>query len=567
MTDSTNTLGKYKIIREIARSNDVVYEAVDSVVGRRVALKELIFPPNITGEQHRERIQRFYREARAAAQLTHPNIVTIYEAGEDKGRHFIAMEYLEGQTLRDVLRVRGLLSVEEVVRIGKDLCHALDCAHRQNVIHRDVKPDNIYILSDGRVKLADFGIARLTAEPSITADGQVLGTPSYMSPEQIAGKPVDGRSDLFSLGIVLYEMLTGRKPFIGESIVTITYNILNSQPDFPAGIPPYLAAILNKAMAKRPEDRFSTAQQMEQALATPGQIVSAPVVSSYSQAAPQPTIMQPIPPIVPPPASPQVQPSPKPQPVHRAPRPQGGMSSQFRGLFWNCVLAVLLAGIVGFGVWMVSAYNDKAHAQQYYDIGVQLGNQAVELQNAGRFTESVIKYQDAEKNFKEAAQASPDSEIGRHAKEEASKMAAAQAKLSGTATEGQGLSEKQLKDATDTNQRAIQENPDNPEPYYQQGLLYEGQARSNNFDSDHMIQALNYYKNSQQASPASDTGKKASNAYAKLCLDAGVAYWKAGDKDQARKYWNLAVTNAGETPAAQTAESYLNQMDITPNNQ
>ena len=175
---SSNTLGRYQIVREIARSNDIVYEALDPAIGRRVALKELQIPGNLAGAQRRERIERFYREAKAAGSLSHPNIVTIHEIGEENGRHFIAMEFLEGQSLREVLQVQSVLPVAEVVRIAGAVADALDYAHQHGVVHRDVKPDNVYLLTDGRIKLTDFGIARLMFEAKLTADGQVFGTPS-----------------------------------------------------------------------------------------------------------------------------------------------------------------------------------------------------------------------------------------------------------------------------------------------------------------------------------------------------------------------------------------------------
>lgn len=259
---SANTLGRYQIIREIARSNDVVYEAVDTSINRRVALKELILPPNLEGAQKRERINRFYREARAAGALSHPNIVTIYEAGEDHGRHFIAMEYLEGQTLRGLLEVEGKLPVERAVDIASQVCDALAYAHLKGVVHRDIKPDNIQILSGSRIKITDFGIARLMEEPSLTANGQVFGTPSYMSPEQVAGKPLDCRTDIFSLGIVLFEMLTGWKPFSGDTVVTITYNIMNQDVSIPPSIPAYLERALKRSLTKDPNLRYSSAADM-----------------------------------------------------------------------------------------------------------------------------------------------------------------------------------------------------------------------------------------------------------------------------------------------------------------
>lgn len=263
MAVSQNTiLGKYRLIREIARSNDIVYEAIDPKMNRRVAIKELQLPLHLAGAQKRERVERFYREAKAAGALTHPNIVTIHEVGQENDRHFLVMEYLDGQSLRDILQLQGALPLKETVEISLQMCEALSYAHSHGVVHRDVKPDNIHILPGGIIKLTDFGIARITAEPSITSQGQVFGTPSYMSPEQVASQAVDHRTDLFSMGITLYEMLTGRKPFVGDSVITITYNIMNSQPPMPVGVPPALQAILQKALAKDPNLRYQSAAAM-----------------------------------------------------------------------------------------------------------------------------------------------------------------------------------------------------------------------------------------------------------------------------------------------------------------
>ena len=263
MAVSSNTvLGKYRIIREIARSNDIVYEAIDPTMARRVAVKELQLPPHLAGAQKRERIERFYREAKAAGTLSHRNIVTIHDVGQENDRHFLVMEYLEGQSLRDILQMQGALPLKETVEITLQLCDALAYAHSRGVVHRDIKPDNVHILPGGVIKLTDFGIARITAEPSITTQGQVFGTPSYMSPEQVASHTVDHRTDLFSLGITLYEMLTGRKPFIGDSVITITYNIMNNQPAMPVGIPQALQQILQRALAKDPNLRYQNAAAM-----------------------------------------------------------------------------------------------------------------------------------------------------------------------------------------------------------------------------------------------------------------------------------------------------------------
>jgi eukaryotic-like serine/threonine-protein kinase len=258
--------GKYKIIREIARSNDVVYEAVDLEMGRRIALKELVIPPNLTGTARRERIERFHREARASGKLSHPNIVTVYSYGEDNGRYYIAMEYLEGGTLRDAIQSRGALPVQEAVEIASQILSALSHAHANRVIHRDVKPDNIHILPGGQVKLTDFGIARLTEEASLTGEGQVFGTPSYMSPEQIKGHHIDSRSDIFSVGIVLYEMIAGRKPFTGDSVISITYAIMEAEPPQLNGVSYGLESAIFRALNKDSIRRFGSADEMRQVI-------------------------------------------------------------------------------------------------------------------------------------------------------------------------------------------------------------------------------------------------------------------------------------------------------------
>ena len=256
------TLGKYQIIREIARSNDIVYEAYDPVMNRRVAVKELAMPSSATEQQKQDRIKRFMREAKAAGSLVHPHIVTVYEVSEEDGRHYLAMEYLDGENLRKEIDDEGQLSPVRAVEIAISVLKALDFAHSNGVVHRDVKPDNIQILSDGTIKLTDFGIARLTFEPNLTMDGQVFGTPSYMSPEQIHGKEIDARSDLFSVGIVLYEMLAGEKPFTGDNVMAISHSIMNYDPPQPAAANYTLWQVLSKALDKSPVLRPDSASDM-----------------------------------------------------------------------------------------------------------------------------------------------------------------------------------------------------------------------------------------------------------------------------------------------------------------
>jgi len=262
MSASPNThLGKYQIIREIARSNDIVYEGYDPLMNRRVAIKELNIPSSSTPQQTEDRVRRFEREVKAAGSLSHPGIVTIFEVGVDAGRHFMAMEYLDGRTLRNELESVGVMEPIRALEITIEVLGALSFAHQNGVVHRDVKPENIQLLSDGRVKLTDFGIARLTFEPNITMDGQVFGTPSYMSPEQVVGKEIDARSDLFSVGSVLFEMLAGYKAFQGDNVVAISMAITSKSPDYPAHLPHVIQQILMTALDKTPAMRMSSAVQ------------------------------------------------------------------------------------------------------------------------------------------------------------------------------------------------------------------------------------------------------------------------------------------------------------------
>lgn len=266
MSAGAGTLGKYQIIREIARSNDIVYEAYDPAMNRRVALKELAMPGGATEKQRAERKARFMREAKAAGSLAHPNIVTIYEVGEDNGRIFIAMEYLEGQNLRQRMDVEGALPQEEAVHIVMEVLEGLSYAHEKGVVHRDIKPDNIQLLPDKRVKITDFGIARLMFEPSLTMDGQIFGTPSYMSPEQVVGRDVDAHTDVWGCGVLLYEAIAGTKPFTGDSVVAISHAIMHVDPPDPPRASYSIAQVIRRALDKAPSQRFQSTKAMRQAL-------------------------------------------------------------------------------------------------------------------------------------------------------------------------------------------------------------------------------------------------------------------------------------------------------------
>jgi serine/threonine protein kinase len=249
----------------------VVYLGRDPVIGRRVALKTIRGAAEDDSEQ-REFSERFLREAQAAGTLSHPNIVTVHDVGEEQETQtsFIAMEYVEGLNLKQILKDKTPLTFERIAEIIASVGEALDYAHRRGIVHRDVKPANIIITPDGTVKITDFGIAKIETS-SLTSTGQFLGTPNYMSPEQVTGEKVDGRSDLFSLGVVLYELLTKRKPFVGDNLTSISYKIVHEEfppPEtFDATIPSEAGPILAKALAKDPAARYQKGSEFVQALA------------------------------------------------------------------------------------------------------------------------------------------------------------------------------------------------------------------------------------------------------------------------------------------------------------
>jgi serine/threonine-protein kinase len=269
-----STLGKYEIRHEIGRgAMGVVYEGYDPMIKRIVALKT-IRADQLAGADGPNVIARFRREAQAAGRLNHPNIVSIYEFGEDAGTWFIAMEKIEGRELKQCFETNERFTTADIVRIMSQVLDALDYSHRQGVIHRDIKPANIFLLAGGVVKVGDFGIAHIETS-NLTQVGAVMGTPSYMSPEQIMGLPVDGRSDLFSAGVILYQFLTGERPFAGSATTTMQ-KVLKEDPLPPSSLnvqaPAGMDAVVRKALAKRPEDRFQTAREFADALraAAPG---------------------------------------------------------------------------------------------------------------------------------------------------------------------------------------------------------------------------------------------------------------------------------------------------------
>ena len=263
-------LGRYVVERTLGKgAMGVVYLARDPVIGRAVALKTLTVPSET--EEAEEFRQRFLREAQAAGILNHPGIVTVFDAGVDDatGLSFIAMEYIEGRSLRDLQKIGHAFTYSEVARIGATLAAALDYAHQRGVVHRDIKPANIILTSQGQVKITDFGVARLESS-NLTATGQFIGTPNYMSPEQVTGAAVDGRSDLFSLAVVLYELLTGTRPFVGASLTEVSYKIVHEPAPIPSqtrkGVPPAFNPIILKLLEKDPEKRYGRGADVARAL-------------------------------------------------------------------------------------------------------------------------------------------------------------------------------------------------------------------------------------------------------------------------------------------------------------
>jgi serine/threonine-protein kinase len=269
MTTLTKT-GRYQLLDELGRgAMGVVYRAHDPVIGREVAVKTMHLAADGSGASRPEFITRFQTEARAAGTLTHPNIVIVYDAGEEGGTFYITMELVEGRSLQSLIDEHQSFSLPRAVKIIEQASSALDYAHKHNIIHRDVKPANLMITADDTVKITDFGTAKILRF-NTTQTAAVIGTPSYMSPEQIKGKTVDGRSDIFALGVILYELVTGEKPFPGQNITTVIYKIVNEEPIPPREIDPSinsgLCNVIARALAKDPTARFQTCGELLEAL-------------------------------------------------------------------------------------------------------------------------------------------------------------------------------------------------------------------------------------------------------------------------------------------------------------
>ncbi len=286
------TIGRYRILKELGRGAvGVVWLAHDTKLDRRVALKTMRPPDSLPAAEALEARARFIREAQAAAKLQHPGIVTIYDVGERGSLLFIAMEYIEGETLQPYTRKGSLMRLDVALELVAQAADALHYAHRSGIVHRDVKPANLMLVGGNTIKIADFGLAKNPGS-SVTQEGIILGSPSYMSPEQITGAPLDGRSDIFSLGVVLYELLTGAAPFGGETITTIIYRIMNEQPREVRAInervPQAAAQMVMKALEKDPAARYQSCAELAYALRSRQAAVATAAIGSRGPAPERP---------------------------------------------------------------------------------------------------------------------------------------------------------------------------------------------------------------------------------------------------------------------------------------
>ncbi len=264
-------IGRYKIVRELGRgAMGVVYHAIDPNIGRPVAIKTIKLGDVRNPEEQKRLRERLFREARSAGILSHPGIVTIYDVEQQGDLAYIAMEYVDGPTLDQMLSETKSLTAEQMFSIMGQTANALDYAHQKGIVHRDIKPANIMTAADGTTKITDFGIAKITTSEQFTMTGSIVGTPHYMSPEQVQGQPVDGRSDQFSLAVIAYEMLTGEKPYTGEHLTTVVYKIVAEEPALPHRINPSLSAgidaVLRKALSKKADGRYANCSEFAAAL-------------------------------------------------------------------------------------------------------------------------------------------------------------------------------------------------------------------------------------------------------------------------------------------------------------
>jgi serine/threonine-protein kinase len=377
-----NTLfdGRYRIVRKLGSGGMAdVYLAEDEELGRRVAIKIL----NDRHANDEQFVERFRREAKNAAGLSHPNIVSIYDRGEAEGTYYIAMEYLDGRSLKELVVARGPLPIGDAIQFTRQVLGALRFAHRKGVVHRDIKPHNVMADADGRLKVTDFGIARAGVS-QMTEAGSIIGTAQYLSPEQARGAGVDQRSDLYSVGIVLYELLTGEVPFTGESPVEIAMRHLSDTPRPPSllrpEVPPDLDMIVLRALAKSPEDRFQTAEEMDAELGRVAQGVgvttetadAATAVLSGTALANAPTAIVP----------------PRRPPATARPSYRYSDAPARRRPIWPWLLALLLVVVAGVAGWYAfgkiqDTLNGSGTVSVPYVVGQREDNAISNLQRKG----------------------------------------------------------------------------------------------------------------------------------------------------------------------------------------
>ena len=316
------TLGHYRLLGEAGRGGmSVVYEAMDDRFGRRVALKALAFPLASSQDLRNATVARFKREARAVASLSHPNVVTIFDIGEERRQHYLVMEFLEGRTLKERLQ-EGPLPPTEAAHVLDQLAAGLDAVHAAGIIHRDVKPSNVMLLPGGRVKLMDFGVARGSEDTLVTQAGMMVGSPAYMSPEQIHGEALGPACDVWALGVLTYEMLAGHPPFAGSTIPKVVYQVTHDAPPKLPGVSPAVQNVLKRALAKNPAQRYGTAREMAEAFRA--------ALSPAAATAPSPA---------PPPR--------QPRPLLRPPAPRARLAAPPRPVLWagGLLLIALLAAL------------------------------------------------------------------------------------------------------------------------------------------------------------------------------------------------------------------------------
>jgi serine/threonine protein kinase len=328
-------IGKYKIVSKIGQgATSHVYKGKDETLGRFVAIK------TIAAEVSKDETlrKRFRREAESAALLNHPNIITVYDFGEEQDKLYIAMELLEGVDLKQALAERRLTTLDQKLDVMDQICEGLAFAHSHGIFHRDLKPANLHLLASGKLKIMDFGLARLSGS-DMTRTGLVMGTPHYMSPEQVRGEHVDARSDVFAMGCVFYEILTGKKPFDAESLHSVLYKVMQADPppasDAVPGLPGVILQVLDKSLAKRPADRFQDAAEFRAVLEGAREALAAgrgdeplPGIQkpppSGAPGAPRPPVTQPVE-RVPSAVTPEAPPTPSPASASRRPdRPSSG---------------------------------------------------------------------------------------------------------------------------------------------------------------------------------------------------------------------------------------------------